>query len=255
MANTSKQRRNIEQSLFSRFTHPSPSLKKKWERRRAIMGAGQDVLDLEYAEWMSNENQEVIDLMDNYQKRLAEELWNKKGFKQEVVKAREVYLNNIALPPQQQDYECLWRLNQKVMDKYSLNNGWLSWLTNCIKTNENDPQKIFLYQVGGKGPKTQDLFLNVYFPLPDPVYQEAILDLRMAEREKFGDYYSQEQKGGRPKNLRTQETTRKYRRMINLRNSAQWRMKTDKEFLDHFPEYSRSGLTRAKKWEKEGKPR
>jgi len=199
--------------------HPSPTRKKQWEKRRAIMGDGQDVLELEYTEWMSNENQEVIDLMDSYRKRLADEIWNKKGFKQDVLKGRAVYLKNIALPRSKQDFECLWKINKKLMDKYGLNNGYLFWLTDCVKTNENDPGKISLYDIGGKGPRATHLWLNVYFPLPDSVYQIAIRDLRIAELEKFGDYYSQEQKGGARKGTRP-ETAKKYRNLADWYHKA-----------------------------------
>ena len=255
MANTSKQRKKIEQDLFSRFTHPSPALKKKWEKRREEKGNGQDVVDLEFSEWM-NEGKELDELIKNYQGRLADELWNTTDFKQDVLKARAIYLKNISLPPLKRDYECLWRLNQKLMGKYHLNNGWLLWLTHCLQTNENDPGRISLYDVriGGKGKEAKYTLLEIYFPLPQSVYEEIIVNLRMKESETFGDYYSQKQSGGRLKRSRPRETLLKYNKILNYRNSARWRGKTNKEFLEYFPQFNPSELKRAKRWEKEGKP-
>jgi hypothetical protein len=76
----------------------------------------------------------------------------------------------------------------------------------------------------------------------------------MAEGEKFGDYYSQKQRGGRTKRSRTHEVVLKYNKIINLRDSRSWRMRTDKEFLEHFTQFNFSELKRAKSWKKEGKP-
>jgi hypothetical protein len=66
--------------------------------------------------------------------------------------------------------------------------------------------------------------------------------------------FKQAQKGGRKKRSRPKKTIKKYRRMMNLRNSMKWRERTDKEFLDAHPEYNRSSLNRAKRWAAEGRP-
>lgn len=250
MTNTKAQRRKIERELFSQFTHPSPALKKKWEKRRAEKGNGQDVLDREFEEWI-NEGNELPKFYDRYANQLTATLWNNKSFREDVETARKTYLENDTLPPLQQDYECLARLNQELGNKYDLNFGWLSWLAHCIQTGENDPGRIIFYLPRIKGTKAGYLSLDIYFPLPKPVYDRITIDLRMKEPEVFGDYYSQEQGGGRSEHSRPQEVIRRYKRIISLRNSSRWRMRTDKEFLDHYKEYNRSELARARKWERE----
>jgi len=196
MANTTKQRKRIEQGLYSRFTHPSPSLKKKWEKRRQKEGKGQDVLNQEYNEWLK-EGQELKELKDNYEKRLADELWNNQAFRQDVIKARQIYLENIKLPLAEQDDNFLRKLIHELSDKYHLNHGWLLWLAHCIETGENSPNKLILYLVRKKGDKAKYISLDTYFPLPGSVYMEATIYLRMKESDTFGDYYGQQQGGGR----------------------------------------------------------
>jgi len=254
MSNTTKQRKEIEQGLYSRFIHPSPSLKKRWEKRQQREGNGQDVLSKEHNEWL-NEGEELKELKANYGKRLTDELWNNQAFSQDVIRTRQIYLENIKLPLTQQDEKCLGQLYQELSDKYHLNLGWLLWLVHCIETGENDPGKLILYLDREKGGKAKHISLDIYFPLPLEIYKEATIYLRMKELETFGDYYSQEQSGGRSKHSRPQKTIAKYNRIIHLRDSPSWVMKTDKEFLEHYTQYNRSELARAKRWRDESKPR
>jgi hypothetical protein len=242
MANTTKQRKRIEQDLCSRFIHPSPVLMKKWEKRRAEKGNGQNILTQEFNEWL-NEGKELAELKARYKERLANELWMNEAFKRDIGKAHKIYKRSNSLES-----------TKELQDKYSLNYGWLIWLAHCIETGENDPGKLLLYLVKTKGAKAKHISLDIYFPLPDALYTEAMIYSRMKEPEIFGDYYSQEQSGGRLKHSRPRETLRKYNKITTLRNSASWRMRTDKEFLEHYPEYNRPELARAKRWEKEGKP-
>ena len=243
MENSKKQQKRIEKDLYSRFTHPSPSLKKKWEKRRQKEGDGQKVLTQEIEEWI-NEGKELKELKAIYKKRLTERLWNNQTFRQDVNKAHNSYNKSNSLA-----------LAKELQGIYSLNYGWLFWLAHCIVTEENDPSRLILYHVREKGRDVKHISLDIYFPLPESLYVEASIYLRMKEPEILGDYYNQEQGGGRLEHSRPQETIAKYRKIINLRTSASWRMKTDKDFLDHYTQYNRSELTRAKKWEREGKPR
>jgi hypothetical protein len=213
MANSPKQQRNIEQNLFPYSTVPSPKMQRRWDERRLIMGDGPEVRELEYSEWM-NEGQELENLKRNYEQRLADEIWNKNGFQQEINMARKIYMKNSRLRRLKQDPDCLWRLNDQLRDKYHLNDGWISWVAHCIMTAENDPQRIFLYDIRGKSPKEKHISLEVYFPLPEPVYKEAISYLRWEEREKYGDFYSQEQRGGAPKGIRG-DTAKRYEHIAN----------------------------------------
>jgi hypothetical protein len=65
---------------------------------------------------------------------------------------------------------------------------------------------------------------------------------------------SQAQRGGRPKGTIPQRVKQTYNRIINLRFSQAWMLRTDTEFLKAYPEYNRSKLARAKKWNAKGKP-
>ncbi|OGN74178.1 MAG: hypothetical protein A2X24_05120 [Chloroflexi bacterium GWB2_54_36] len=66
--------------------------------------------------------------------------------------------------------------------------------------------------------------------------------------------FKQEQRGGRKKGSRARNTIKKYNRIMNYRNSVSFRNKTDKEFLERYPQFNQSELSRAKKWYREGKP-
>ena len=243
MANTQKQQKRINQNLFARFTHPSPSLMKKWEKRRQKEGNGQEVLNKEIYEWM-NEGKELPELKANYRRRIADRLWSKPAFQEDVNLAHKAYDESNSLS-----------LAQSLREKYSLNFGWSSWLVHCVETGENDPSELILYLIWEQGNQVKHLSLDIYFPLPELVYEEVSVYLRMKELETFGDYYYQEEGGGRLKHSRPQDTLAKYNKIVHLRNSAIWRMRTDKEFLDSHTEYNRSELARAKKWERDGKPR
>ena len=143
MANTKAQRKTINQNLSARFTHPSPALKKNWEKRRAEKGNGQEIYDQEFEEWM-NEGKEYEDRIANYQIRLADNLWSNAEFQKDIDNARQIYLENVKMPLGQRDINCLFRLNQELSDKYHLNSGWVSWLTHCVQTKKNDPNRITL---------------------------------------------------------------------------------------------------------------
>jgi muconolactone delta-isomerase len=63
---------------------------------------------------------------------------------------------------------------------------------------------------------------------------------------------------GRPKGRRDTKTRKEYEQIIKWRNSPSSRLKTDAEFLENFrlrgKNISKSKLSRAKKWERDGKP-
>ena len=78
----------------------------------------------------------------------------------------------------------------------------------------------------------------------------------LSQLDKFKNYlnFKQKQKGGRPRKSRNKKTKDKYIRMLRTRYSPHWRLFSDREFLKEFPQYSRSSLQRAKKWNSEGRP-
>jgi hypothetical protein len=64
----------------------------------------------------------------------------------------------------------------------------------------------------------------------------------------------QAQHGGRRRGTRLKQTVGQYNRIINARNSRYWIARTDKDFLVAHPEFNRSQLARAKRWDAQGKP-
>jgi len=93
--------------------------------------------------------------------------------------------------------------------------------------------------------------LSVFFPASRRYYWQ---ELFLHQASHGTGYVFQRQSGGRAKKTRPQSAKQKYRRIINLRESAVWRFRTDREFLDAYPEYNLSQLARAKRWNAEGKP-
>lgn len=78
----------------------------------------------------------------------------------------------------------------------------------------------------------------------------------LSQLDKFKGYlnFKQKQKGGRPRKSRTKKTREKYIRLLRHRYSPHWRLVSDREFLEKFPQYKRGSLQRAKNWDSESRP-
>src|SRR5688500_1185146 len=102
MANTKAQRNKISQEIGPGSSFYA--LERKWKKRRAEKGTGRDVLDQEFEEWLFIEAKRDAreNRVANYLSRCADRIWNDAEFQRDIMKAQQIYLENIKLPREQQ---------------------------------------------------------------------------------------------------------------------------------------------------------
>lgn len=134
-------------------------------------------------------------------------------------------------------------------------------------TLDNGEQKLVIYWLDGCYKILGNPMELRYVALPEGDYQFNITNINLGSKSQLVEIWShrnlfmklinfkQAQRGGRKKGVRSKKTKNRYTKILQHRYCPEWRLRTDKEFLEAFSDkYNRSLLQRAKKWDAEGKP-